>query len=75
MSPGTCSQKLRKLSTSNFEETPSTEQEGATYVTLPTFDEGRGEPGGQERLTGHPSTADTTSSMAVLPEETKLLVV
>ena len=31
-------------------------------------------PGVWERLTGHTSTADTTSGTAVLPEEVKLLV-
>ena len=30
--------------------------------------------GGQERLTGHASTANTTSGMAVLPVEAKLLL-
>ena len=35
---------------------------------------GRRRPGGQERLTRHTSTADTTSIMTVLPVEAKLLV-
>ena len=39
-----------------------------------TFAEGAGYQGVQERLTGHASTADTTSGMALLHEEAKLLL-
>ena len=45
-----------------------------TYLTPTYLCCGKGDKGGQERLTGHACTADTTSGMALLPVEAKLLV-